>query len=177
MAVMSPMVTLSTMHGAKGKEWKYVLIFADDNLSFPCFSNIDDCIKNGVPDVDVRRMIDEDRRLHYVAMTRAKEHLTIFADKTNLSVYTMEAFDIMNYGNSNNTHIITMAQHGLYDKLVAQSSALFDSEDSKIAIDISHDWEDDSKASVTGIIEPVENNGCGINLSNIQTYAPVIAGE
>lgn len=177
MAVMSPMVTLSTMHGAKGKEWKYVLIFADDNLSFPCFSNIDDCIKNGVPDVDVRRMIDEDRRLHYVAMTRAKEHLTIFADKTNLSVYTMEAFDIMNYGNSNNTHIITMAQHGLYDKLVAQSSALFDSEDSKIAIGISHDWEDDSKASVTGIIEPVENNGCGINLSNIQTYAPVIAGE
>lgn len=127
MAVMSPMVTLSTMHSAKGREWKYVIIFADDNVSFPSFQNIQQCISDGVPISDIMSMIDENRRLHYVAMTRAKEQLMIFGYKGNLSVYTLEALGVMNFDRQNNTNIITMAQHGIYKELIEQAeTTIFD---------------------------------------------------
>ena len=92
MSAMSSSVTLSTVHGAKGREWKHVLIFADDNIAFPNLSNIGDCINNKVPDSDIISMIDEGRRLHYVGMTRAKDDLVIFTDCNNISIYALESF-------------------------------------------------------------------------------------
>lgn len=124
MAVISPMVTMSTMHGAKGKEWKYVVIFADDNISFPSFYSIRKSLEDGVADNDIRKMIDEDRRLHYVAMTRAKEHLTIFGNKNNLSIYTMESLGVMDFSKDNDSHILAMAQHGVYMDLVKKCEDL-----------------------------------------------------
>ena len=135
MAVISPLVTLSTIHGAKGKEWKYVILFADDNVAFPSFSGIGNCIEDGVPDSDINKMIDEGRRLHYVAMTRAKEHLIIFANKSNLSVYTMEALGFLNT-NNNNFEIIDMAQSGLRSELIHQVENTIFNKNSTYYLDI-----------------------------------------
>ncbi len=60
-------VRLSTMHGSKGLEWKYVFII--------------DCIEGVCPYVKAEKPseIEEERRLFYVAMTRAKEYLYMFS--------------------------------------------------------------------------------------------------
>lgn len=180
MAVMSPMVTLSTMHGAKGKEWRYVLMFAVDNVSFPDFNNIDNCMAIGIPELDIRRMIDEDRRLHYVAMTRAKEHLSIFANKENLSVYTLESFGVADYGTNSDKHIMAMAQHGLYNNLVNGSIGLFTSAETMLDVKI----DDIDKTKIVGQHslakdddEAVVANKSSFNLNSIQTYAAIQGGE
>lgn len=107
-------VTMSTMHGAKGREWKNVVLFADDNISFPSFEGIERMISDKIDEKDISDSIDENRRLHYVAMTRAKDELVIFADISNLSIYTMEALGIIqNDGTMFNRNIIELATNGL----------------------------------------------------------------
>ena len=60
-------LTLSTVHSAKGCEWDVVhIIHAADGM-FPSDMAVGD-----------REGIDEERRLFYVAMTRAKDHLHIY---------------------------------------------------------------------------------------------------
>jgi len=55
---------LSTIHSAKGREWDTVSIL---NL-------VDGCIPSDMA-TGMPEQIDEERRLLYVAMTRAREHL------------------------------------------------------------------------------------------------------
>lgn len=108
-----PRVTLTTVHSAKGKEWKYVALMMDDNVVFPSFSGIEHLLHldNGVAALN---LLEEERRLHYVAMTRAKEELTIFTPSENPSVYLVEAYskDIM--GNNN---ILSMVDRGAYPNI------------------------------------------------------------
>lgn len=60
-------LTLSTVHSAKGCEWEVVhIIHAADGM-FPSDMSTGD-----------REGIDEERRLFYVAMTRAKDHLHVY---------------------------------------------------------------------------------------------------
>ncbi|MFW5803149.1 MAG: ATP-dependent helicase [Verrucomicrobiota bacterium] len=67
-------LTLSTIHSAKGCEWQAV--------------HIVHAIEGGLPvlkeDAGVER-IEEERRLFYVAMTRAKDHLRIYAPMSRMS--------------------------------------------------------------------------------------------
>lgn len=111
MVVTDSKLTMSTMHGAKGKEWEYVIIFADDNVSFPAFSYIKSLSEN-IPMSDVYNYIDSERRLHYVAMTRAKTELAIFTDSSNMSIFTMEALGVYKDIESSNGDIVTMAEIG-----------------------------------------------------------------
>lgn len=62
-------VVLSTMHCSKGLEWKYVFIV--------------DCVEGSCPfaKAKTRKELEEERRLFYVAMTRAKEHLYLYSYK------------------------------------------------------------------------------------------------
>lgn len=104
-------ITLSTMHGAKGREWKYVLLLAEDNLCFPSFDGINEMLARGVKELDISDSIDEGRRLNYVAMTRAEQELVIFAPVDNLSIYCLEALSILDRGDcSHNSHIVSMAK-------------------------------------------------------------------
>ena len=59
-------LTLSTIHSAKGLEWKQVFIISALEGRFPS--------KNSINNKDD---LEEERRLMYVAMTRAMEGLTI----------------------------------------------------------------------------------------------------
>jgi DNA helicase II / ATP-dependent DNA helicase PcrA len=59
-------LTLSTIHSAKGQEWKSVQIL----------SCVDGCIPSDLATGSAAE-IEEERRLLYVGMTRAKDHLTL----------------------------------------------------------------------------------------------------
>ncbi|MDZ7769806.1 MAG: ATP-dependent helicase [Woeseiaceae bacterium] len=61
-------VTLSTVHSAKGQEWDAVFVINFSDGNFPSE------FATGSPD-----MIDEERRLLYVAMTRARKSLDLIA--------------------------------------------------------------------------------------------------
>ncbi len=60
------MVTLMTMHAAKGLEFPYVYVVGMEDGLFP-----------GNRAMGEEEEMEEERRLCYVAMTRAKEHLTL----------------------------------------------------------------------------------------------------
>ncbi len=60
-------VVLSTIHQAKGLEWKYVFIVGLRNGDFPHYKSLEDS-----------RQMEEERRLFYVAVTRAKDELYMF---------------------------------------------------------------------------------------------------
>ena len=111
MVIPGDKITMSTMHGAKGREWKHVILFADDNVTFPSFDGIKTMLGRGVSTSDVIESIEENRRLHYVAMTRAKEDLTIIAELDNLSVYTAESLGLVDKETANN-RILQMAENG-----------------------------------------------------------------
>jgi DNA helicase-2/ATP-dependent DNA helicase PcrA len=68
-------VQLSTIHRAKGLEWKHVIIPGLNGKTFP-YSYKDEMLSKG--------QLESERRLLYVAMTRAKEQLYLLVpDETN----------------------------------------------------------------------------------------------
>ncbi len=58
------LLTLSTIHSAKGLEWRAVFVIWLVDGRFPSYHTVDDAEE-----------VEEERRLLYVAVTRAKEHL------------------------------------------------------------------------------------------------------
>ena len=60
-------LTISTIHSAKGLEWDSVHVLAVYDGNFPA------CMSAGTSE-----QIDEERRLLYVGMTRARRHLTLY---------------------------------------------------------------------------------------------------
>jgi len=74
-------VTLSSIHQAKGLEWQAVFLVWLVQGQFP----------NGrVLDTDDHRLLEEERRLFYVALTRAKDELYLTYPMTNPKSYTGE---------------------------------------------------------------------------------------
>lgn len=89
-------VTLSTCHRSKGREWKIVILICDDNTSFPSFDMIKNMQEKGVAKEDIINWIEEERRLHYVAKTRAKEKLYLVSNVSDRSVFTRECYGLEN---------------------------------------------------------------------------------
>ena len=72
-------VTLITMHNTKGLEFEHVYIVGMENEIFP--SRLDECTAED---------IEEERRICYVAMTRAKKELCLFCASSRLKWGTMQ---------------------------------------------------------------------------------------
>jgi DNA helicase-2/ATP-dependent DNA helicase PcrA len=69
-------VTLMTLHGAKGLEWRCVFLCGlEEGLLPHSGKGFDDA--SGEPQADGAMNLEEERRLAYVGMTRARERLTI----------------------------------------------------------------------------------------------------
>ncbi len=83
-------LTLATAHGTKGLEWDHVLVLAD---GFPGRRSVSDA-------VEPERALEEERRLAYVAWTRARRSLTLLFDPEAPSVFLREAFDPVELGDS-----------------------------------------------------------------------------
>jgi DNA helicase-2/ATP-dependent DNA helicase PcrA len=79
-------VELTTIHGAKGREWDTVFLFGADEGQLPHIHNSD------APDSTVDAVdVEEERRLMYVAMTRSKNHLHILHTRDQASRFITEA--------------------------------------------------------------------------------------
>ena len=76
-------LTLATAHGTKGLEWDHVIVLAD---GFPGRRSISDA-------TEPERALEEERRLAYVAWTRARRSLTLLYDPAAPSPFLTEAFD------------------------------------------------------------------------------------
>lgn len=75
-------LTLATAHGTKGLEWDHVLVLAD---GFPGRRSVSDA-------AEPERALEEERRLAYVAWTRARRSLTLLYDPESPSPFLLEAF-------------------------------------------------------------------------------------
>lgn len=94
-SIMGEKITLTTVHSAKGMEWKHVYLLAYDNISFPSFSYLDDiAARANVVKEDIIDYIDGERRLNYVALTRAINELTLIGDFNNFSIFGLENLGI-----------------------------------------------------------------------------------
>jgi len=65
-------VVISTVHGAKGLEWPLVAVWGLNEEDFPLYSR-------EMPLTPAN--LEAERRLYYVAVTRAKEQLALFSDE------------------------------------------------------------------------------------------------
>jgi superfamily I DNA/RNA helicase len=83
-------LTLATAHGTKGLEWDHVLVLAD---GFPGRRSVTDA-------AEPERALEEERRLAYVAWTRARRSLTLLYDPSAPSPFLAEAFDPSELGTS-----------------------------------------------------------------------------
>jgi DNA helicase-2/ATP-dependent DNA helicase PcrA len=81
-------LTLATAHGTKGLEWDHVLVLAD---GFPGRRSISDA-------TEPERSLEEERRLAYVAWTRARRSLTLLYDPAAPSRFLLEGFDAEELG-------------------------------------------------------------------------------
>ncbi len=79
-------LTLATAHGTKGLEWEHVACIGHDDGAFPSGRALREAD-------DPRRVLEEERRLAYVAWTRARKTLTIVYDPGAPSTFVLEAFD------------------------------------------------------------------------------------
>lgn len=81
-------IELTTIHGANGREWKNVVIFGAEDDQLPHRRAIVDA---GDDPSAIESAIEDERRLAYVAMTRASERLVVVALRDNPSRFFAEA--------------------------------------------------------------------------------------
>ncbi|CAN5752163.1 ATP-dependent DNA helicase UvrD2 [soil metagenome] len=79
-------LTLATVHGTKGLEWDHVACVGFDEDVFPSGRALAEA-------ADPDRALEEERRLAYVAWTRARRSLTIVYDPASPSLFLREAFE------------------------------------------------------------------------------------
>ena len=79
-------LTLATAHGTKGLEWDHVAVLGMSEGRFPSARSLAEA-------ADPERALEEERRLAYVAWTRARRSLTLVYDPEAPSPFLLEAFD------------------------------------------------------------------------------------
>ena len=78
-------LTLATAHGTKGLEFDHVAVIGLDDGRFPSARSITEAL-------EPERALEEERRLAYVAWTRARRSLTLVYDPGSPSSFLLEAF-------------------------------------------------------------------------------------
>ena len=76
---------LATAHGTKGLEFDHVAVIGLDDGRFPSARSVTEAL-------EPERALEEERRLAYVAWTRAKRSLTLVYDPGSPSQFLLEAF-------------------------------------------------------------------------------------
>ncbi|HEY7589579.1 MAG TPA: ATP-dependent helicase [Candidatus Limnocylindrales bacterium] len=78
-------LTIATAHGTKGLEWDHVVVLGMDAGRFPSRRAVESA-------PEPHRALEEERRLAYVAWTRARVSLTLLYDPAAPSSFLLEAF-------------------------------------------------------------------------------------
>jgi superfamily I DNA/RNA helicase len=84
-------LTLATAHGTKGLEFDHVAVIGLDDGRFPNARSVAEAL-------EPERALEEERRLAYVAWTRACRSLTLVYDPGAPSQFLLEAFDAVELG-------------------------------------------------------------------------------
>lgn len=84
-------LTLATAHSTKGLEFDHVLVVGMEAGRFPSARSVEAATDPG-------RALEEERRLAYVAWTRARRTLTLLYDPTTPSPFLLEAFSVGELG-------------------------------------------------------------------------------
>lgn len=130
MVIPGEKLTLTTIHSAKGREWKDVIMFACDNVSQPSFDGIRGMMDEGIPVNDIYENIDEERRLFYVGNTRAKENLFVITYKQP-SVFIMESLGAFDSVGGNDEKIAELVRdnnwHSNYQDIIQEKILSSDS--------------------------------------------------
>jgi superfamily I DNA/RNA helicase len=79
------LLTLATAHGTKGLEWDHVAVVGMEVGRFPSRRSVESA-------PEPARALEEERRLAYVAWTRARRSLTLLYDPAVPSPFLLEAF-------------------------------------------------------------------------------------
>ena len=119
-------LVLSTVHSAKGQEWESVFILNVSDGSFPSE------FATGKPE-----MIDEERRLLYVAMTRAKQSLSLVAPLRYYLTQQRKDGDQHVYGARSRfmtDSVLSTMQKEFHGRPEAQAGALVSRSDKRIDI-------------------------------------------
>jgi DNA helicase-2/ATP-dependent DNA helicase PcrA len=85
------LLLLATAHGTKGLEFDHVAVIGMDDGRFPSARSVAEAI-------EPERAMEEERRLAYVAWTRARRSLTLVYDPGAPSQFLQEAFDAEELG-------------------------------------------------------------------------------
>ncbi len=104
---------LSTIHSAKGQEWRAVYVL----------NVVDGCIPSDLA-TGSGSQIDEERRLLYVAMTRAREHLELIAPQRFYLTQQSGFGDRHVYGSL--SRFIPQSIQALFEKLSPAANTSFD---------------------------------------------------
>ena len=89
-------LTLATAHATKGLEFDHVVVLGMEAARFPSARAVDNAL-------DPARAYEEERRLAYVAWTRARRSLTLLYDPAVPSPFLLEAFSADELGLSPGT--------------------------------------------------------------------------
>jgi superfamily I DNA/RNA helicase len=84
-------LTFATAHATKGLEFDHVAVLGVERGRFPSARSLADA-------PDPARALEEERRLAYVAWTRARRSLTLVYDPATPSSFLLEAFDLVELG-------------------------------------------------------------------------------
>ena len=84
-------LSLATAHGTKGLEFDDVAVIDMDAYRFPSARSLSDAF-------EPERALEEERRLAYVAWTRARRSLTLMFDPATPSPFLLEAFSAAELG-------------------------------------------------------------------------------
>ena len=93
-------IKVNTIHKFKGMEADIVIILECNNNKFPLIHPNWEFAK--VFGKDINYQLEEERRLFYVAITRAKENVYFLSENNNLTDYIKECYDLFTYDNLNN---------------------------------------------------------------------------
>jgi superfamily I DNA/RNA helicase len=80
-------IELATIHGSKGSQWPHVIVVSCDNDMLPHARSQE----TSAEDIERGEGVEAERRLAYVAFTRAEEHLQLHYDKSKPSPFLAEA--------------------------------------------------------------------------------------
>ena len=116
-AICDKRVELRTIHGSKGMEWDVVFILNDDNYSFPDFGKLYNMRENQGLSFDVlKNVVDSERRLHYVAQTRARNELYLLCNSKEASVFAEETFGYIYHPSHDSLEAAQMRNAGCDDE-------------------------------------------------------------
>ena len=113
-------VTLMTIHSAKGLEFDAIFIVGLEENLFPSDMSGDD-----------ERQIEEERRLMYVAMTRARKHLTLLYATTRFRYGSLDCCSPSRFLKDIDPRYLNMSSAGFKPSWGSLQSSSFSGEDSR----------------------------------------------